>query len=256
MALSVPAGLCATLWLATAMLVPACGKGIFDRFMDADILDANVIEDADTTPDSANPGPDIGADTGDTGTATPPDASQDLSSDAAPDGTLTIEQTFADTGGSLDLVEAHLTIGAGTFSAAAPVTVTLRRIPTIKHLGAVGPVFEISVPQSGLFRQDATLTIDISQPVATAVGANLPNLVLGTLNPNATVTTQQWVQVSGSTFDPGTPSVSGLVTGFGNVADLQFAAVIKCPPITACPSGQNCSAGGVCNECPTGSLCP
>ncbi len=230
---------------AALVLAPSCGKGVFDRFI-ADTSDASVAEDPDTKPGNADVGPIVG-----------PDVGTDLSTDADPDGTTTTEQTFDDTGGSLDFGEAHLIIGSGTFSQGTTVTVTMSQIPTISHAGAIGPVFEISVPRSGLFRQDATLTLDISPSVAAAAGANLPDLVLGTLDPSASAAKQSWVQVSGSTFDLNTPSVSGAVTGFGNTASLQFAAVIKCPPITTnCPSGQNCSAGGVCNQCPTSTICP
>ena len=234
---------------AVLVLAPGCGKGIFDRFI-ADTPDASAAEDPDASPGNADVGPDVEPIFG-------PDVGVGLGTDADPNGTTTTEQTFDDTGGSLDFAEAHLIIGSGTFSQGTTVEVTLSRIPTISHAGAVGPVFELSVPRSGLFRQDAMLTLDISPSVASAAGANLPDLVLGTLDPNASAAKQSWVQVSGSTFDPNTPSVSGAVTGFGSVASLQFAAVIKCPPITTnCPSGQNCSAGGVCNRCPTGTVCP
>jgi len=244
----------AALLVAALVLVPGCGKGLFDRSFGADTSDATVADGPDT---GAAAGPDAAPDAGrDTGAATGSDADAVPSVDADPNGNTTTEGTFDDTGGFLNLWEAHVTIGSGTFSAGSSVTVTLSRISTIGHDGAVGPVFEISVPQAGLLRQDATLTIDISPPVATEVGANLPALVLGTLDPNASAANQQWVPVSASTFDPGTPSVTGPITGFGNAAFLQFAAVIKCPPITTCPSGQNCSAGGACNQCPTGSPCP
>jgi hypothetical protein len=254
-----PGGLGSALLVAAALLAAGCGKGIFDRNMVADALDAGVTDGQDAS--GSIPSPDVGSGTEDTAPGAAftdagpaPEVGKDLSPEADPNITATIQKSFSDAEDSLHLEEADLLVGTGTFPATSSVPITMSRLVAAKRLGAVGPVFDISVPRAGLFRQDATITIRITPDVASSVGDNLSNLALGTFNPNAPTTSQQWVPVSKSTFDPTIPSVSGPVTGFGNAAELQFAAVIRCP--ATCPTGENCSAGGACNQCPTSTQCP
>jgi len=280
MCLSVPSRLSASLAAAASLLAVGCGQGLYDRLhvdrpdardaqaseTGADSGAANPAEpnaevgrnpDLQPNPDRPNPDlqPNPDGPNPDTGGVTGPDADAAQSPDASP-GATTITQTFGDTGGSLELGEAQLTMAPGSFAKGSSVAVTMTRIPAISRAGAVGPVFEISILRSGLFRQDPTLTVAIQPSVAAAAGNNLQALVLGAFDPNAALTDQHWVPVSGSTFNPNPPSVTGSVTGFGTAAVLQFAAVIKCSPgVTTCPSGQNCSIGGACNQCSASTEC-
>jgi hypothetical protein len=244
------------LFVVAVILMPGCGKGLFDRTIllmsDArapTYQDSGNEPDNDASPDAGTADAITDADVD----ASVADAVKDVGNDADSGSIPVVEvttKTVDDRGDDLYLAEAHLIIGPGTFR--ERVSVTLRRITSVNHAGAVGPVFEISVPSSGLFRQDATLTLqvttDIGQP-------NQSNLVLGILNPNLSLAMQQWVPAASSKYNPEPPSVTGLVTGFGNSSVLQFAAVILCVPTTTCPTGQSCNAGA-CNQCPTGSPCP
>jgi hypothetical protein len=161
-------------------------------------------------------------------------------------GVNPVSRVVDDNGADIYLDEAKLSIGPGTFR--EPTLVILRKFLSVDHVGAYGAVFEISVPSPGLFRQDAKLTLQVPP-----IGANQPNLVLGTLDPGLSLAAQQWVPVSLSALSPDQTSVTGSVTGFGNASILQYGAVVRCPS-TVCPSGQACNAGA-CQQCPTGSSC-
>jgi hypothetical protein len=177
----------------------------------------------------------------------------DAASDPVPDtggseaGNDETSKTVDKNGDDLYLAEAHLIIGPGTF--ASPTRVTIRRIPSISYAGAWGPVFEISVPSRGLFRQVAKLVLQVQD-----IGANQPNLALGTLDPSLALADLQWIPVADSSLNAEQTQVSGSVTGFGNASVLQYAAVVQCTQTPTCPSGQACNAGA-CQQCPTSSPC-
>jgi hypothetical protein len=238
--------------LGVATLVLGCGQGLFDRGRLP--RDAGQTVDLESEPPMGSEagipvGPDAGTDTGsDTAADAEPDSGPDICADASPTdaGINPISRVVDENGAELFLDEARLTIGPGTFR--EPTLVTLCKILVIDHTGAYGPVFEISVPAPGLFRQVAKLTLQVP-----FIGANQAVLALGTLDPGLSLAAQQWVPVSDSTLSPDQTSVTGSVTGFGNANVLQYGAVVRCPP-TVCPSGQACNAGA-CQQCPTGSVC-
>jgi hypothetical protein len=205
--------------------------------------DAIERRDADPRPD-ADPTSDV---------VLTPDSGSDLARDLIPDTVSnedsgdSVSKTVDKTGADISLGEARLIIYGGTFP--TPVKVSMRRIPSVPYAGAWGPVFEISVPSAGLFRQDAKLVLQV-QPI----GANQPNLVLGSLDPNVQFVDQQWIWVSDSSISADQTQVSGSVSGFGVANVLQYAAVVRCTQTATCPSGQACNSA-VCQQCPTSSPC-
>ena len=261
--------LTAVLFGAMFLLAQGCGQGIFDHAVlsedagepeDADLappmgLDAGIPSDPDAALDAA---PEAGQDTV---PDTVPDAGRDVGREvsevAGPDGRTNLspdggvtQKIVDDSGDELILDEAKLTIGPGTFQNAT--LVTLRKIASIDHSGAWGPVFEISVSGVGLFRQVAKLTLQVP-----FIGANQQYLALGMLDPSVSVAVQQWVPASDSRLSLDQTSVTGSVTGFGTTSVLQYSAVVNCttPGVVLCQAGEACNAGA-CQQCPTGSTCP
>jgi hypothetical protein len=271
------------------MLAPGCGQGLFggvvvDASAPADAI-SDAISDAgsDLLPDAgsdllSDERSDLPSDAGsDADAVWPPDAvwlpdagvpsdagadrgrrsDTDGASDAAWDGVSDTgggeasndqtSKTVDRNGDDIYLAEAHLIIGPGTFI--NPTLVTLRRIPSITYAGAWGPVFEISVPAPALLRQDAKLVLQVQD-----IGANQPNLALGSFDPGRAPVDQQWVPVSDSGLNPEQTEVSGPVTAFGNASVVLYAAVVRCTQTPSCPSGQACNAGA-CQQCPTSSPC-
>jgi hypothetical protein len=163
-------------------------------------------------------------------------------------GGAQVTKTITSDGGVLVLGQARLVMGPGTF--AAPTEVTLRRIPAIAHAGAYGPVFQVDVPSSNVFRQDATFELQVP-----SIGANQPSLALGALDPTLSLDVQQWVPVFGSGLDASQSLLTGSIPGLSTMTTIQLGAVVSCPPTTACPAGQACNSGA-CQVCPTGSPCP
>ena len=211
-------------------------------------LDSVPAAGPDTVPTA---GPDTGPAAGpDTGPDPGSDAVSDVAADDGPDAGITqSSKTVGPNGGDLILDGATLTIGRGTFQ--NPTQVILREYPKIDYAGAYGPVFEISVPAAGLFRQVATLTLPAPSP---SIGANQANLVLGALDPSRLPADQQWVAVSDSSLSLEQTSVTGSVSDFGNASVFEYAVVLGCTLTAQCRTGEACNASA-CQQCPTSSQC-
>jgi len=163
-------------------------------------------------------------------------------------GTTQVTKTVGRDGDTLVLAQARLLIDPGTLD--SPTPVTLRRIPTIAHAGAYGPVFELAVPGTNLFRKDPTFEL-----LVPFIGANQGDLALGSLNPGLSVAQQQWVPISVSQIDANLTMLTAPAQGFSTAATLDFGAVVRCPPTVPCPSGQTCSSNA-CQACPSSTSCP
>jgi hypothetical protein len=250
-----------------ATFVLGCGQGIFDHSrVSDDAGEAADLEPAPLAGQEAGPlvDPDVGAMAGpEAGSVAGPEAGRPEGSDAyayadaGPDAPADVDsdagncQTWdvSPNGAVLTLGDATFTIGAGTFQ--SPVQVTLCKRLTIDYAGAYGPVFEIEVRSTGLFRKDAQLRLKTPGP---PILPNQANLVLGTLDPSLALANQQWVWVSDSSLNADQTSVTGSVTGFGNASVLDYAVVLRCTDQSECRSGEACNAG-VCQQCPTVSGC-
>ena len=163
-------------------------------------------------------------------------------------GAAQVTKTITGDGGELVLGQARLAIGPGTFD--APTQVTLRRIPIIAHVGAYGPVFEVDVPSANDFHQDPTFELRVP-----SIGANQPNLALGSLDPTLSLAFQQWVPISSSVLDASQTLLTGPIPGLSSTTTIQLGAIVTCPPTTTCPARQACNSGA-CQACPTSSPCP
>lgn len=253
----------ATLLCAVGLLVPGCGKGLFDS---ASVLgDAGPTDDAEAdavgvppTEDAAPPF-DVGSkppfeDVGKTGDDALKPTDDGLKPPSDDGGTATedsVSRTFDANGGVLTLYPATLTIGPNSFKDRTSVQVTMRRLDSIAHTGAYGPVIEITVPAAHLFRQVPQLTFQVPD-----LGSNqsfLPAAALGTLDPGR-APAEQWVVVYDSALANDQKSVSGSVTDFENLTVVQFAVVLRCPTDHGCPAHQACNSTA-CQQCPTLS-CP
>jgi hypothetical protein len=160
-------------------------------------------------------------------------------------GSAEITRLIDRAGGEISLGQARLLIGPGVLL--DPTAVTLRRIPSVEHSGAYGPVFEIQIPVPGLFQHDPTLEI-----LVPSIGINQASLTLGVLDPSLPPDVVQWVPISSAHLDPTQTLVQGPVQGFANKPVLQFGAVVRCAQLTVCPEGQACNSGA-CQQCPVGS---
>jgi hypothetical protein len=172
-----------------------------------------------------------------------------------------VTRTIGPEGGQIAFMEGTLDIPKDSVDPAVPII--LRRYPSIKHAGAIGPVFEIQVPKPGTFNQDPT--IGISTIASVAVDSNS---AIGYLTPSFAEV--QWVpdQKTPNTYKPSCQSsaVCDLVqsqafTNPGNLGDagitttvLQFAIVQRCIHTTECLKGLACNSGA-CQECPEDSPC-
>jgi len=263
--------LTAALFGALAMLVQGCGQGLFDRASPAadaaaedGEMDATILPPTDDTAPLTEDGPkppvyDGGKPSDDL--PRPPDdgpkPSDDLPKPPVDDAGKPIDdivvQTFDNNGGQLTFGPATLTIGPGSFKDKTPVQVSIRRIDSIAHTGAYGPVFQISVPAPHLFRQVPKLTLQVPD-----LGTNqsfLPNVALGTLDPGKSAADQQWVPAYDSSLSSDQKTVSGSVTDFENLMDVQFSVVVGCPSAMMCPPHQACNSSA-CQQCPTLTNCP
>jgi hypothetical protein len=179
-------------------------------------------------------------------TDTASDLGTDGRADAGPDS-CGITKIVDESGAEMSLDQATLIIGPGTFR--DPTPVCLRELPTIAHTGAYGPVFEVSVPSSGLFHQDAKLTLQVP-----SIGANQANLVLGALDPSRSAPDQQWYPAQYSILSPDQTSITGSVTGLNTASVYRYAVVLQCSLTAQCRSGEACNSQ-VCQQCPTSSVC-
>jgi hypothetical protein len=163
-------------------------------------------------------------------------------------GPIEVTGTVDRNGGTIVLGQASLVMGPGSLD--VPTQVTLRRLPSVEHIGAYGPVFEIVIPSPDVFVNDPTLVLHVPN-----IGANQRSLSLGYLDPTLTLDLQQWIAINGCSLDSTQSILSGPVQGFKTTTVLRFGAVVKCPPVAGCPHGQACNSGA-CQQCPTGATCP
>jgi hypothetical protein len=165
-------------------------------------------------------------------------------------------QTFDPQGGQL--VFGELTLDIWEDCLAATSLIIVRRYDSIKHAGAIGPVFEIELPTSDTFINDPLLSI-----AAPADVLSCDRCTIGFLVPS--LTPQQWVPDS-----PATPPkcAAGVVCGPLQIqsfskpkADssfsttiVQFAIVKQCGANSDCLSNQACTSRA-CQQCPASSVC-
>jgi hypothetical protein len=248
----------AALFGALGLLGQGCGQGLFDRA--SSFADAGVADDADIDAVSMPPGDDAGiwedgpkppvedvAKPNEDLPRPPEDGPKPPVNDGGTPGDDFASRTFDANGGTLTLGPATLTIGPNSFQDRTSVQVTMRRIESITHTGAYGPVFELTVPAAHLFRQTPRLTILVPD-----LGANqsfLPSAALGTLDPSR-APAEQWITAYGSTLASDQKSVSGSVTDFENLTVVQFGVVLHCPTDLGCPAHQACNSTA-CQQCPT-----
>ncbi len=242
------------------LLVQGCGQGLFDRaslFADAAVTDDGDVdvvvvapgEDAGPPLDGGPkpPGDDVARPNEDL-PKPPEDGPKPPVSDGGMPADDSVTKTFDANGGTLTLGPATLTIGPNSFKDRTSVQVTMRRIESIAHTGAYGPVFEITVPAAHLFRQTPRLTIQVPD-----LGPNqsfLPAAAHGTLDPSR-APAEQWIVAYDSTLASDQKSVSGSVTDFENLTVVQFSVVLRCLPTDlGCPAHQACNSTA-CQQCPT-----
>ena len=149
----------------------------------------------------------------------------------------------------------ELTVDVGEYSLVSSATITVRRYDSIKHAGAIGPVFEIEVPSANTFINDPQLSIATSADVLAC-----ETCTIGFLVPS--LTPQQWVPDS-----PAVPPkcLPGVVCGplqsqsYGKDSPnattiVQFAIVKQCDSNSDCLSRQACTSRA-CQQCPTSGQC-
>jgi hypothetical protein len=166
---------------------------------------------------------------------------------------LVTSKTLDARGGQIVLGELTLDVWENCLASSA--TIIVRRYDTIKHTGAIGPVFEIELPSANTFINDPQLSIT---PSADALACD--SCTIGFLVPS--LTPQQWVPDS-----PATPPacLPGVVCGPLQIQSyakdsayattiVQFAIVKQCGSNSDCLSKQACNSRA-CQQCPTSGLC-
>jgi hypothetical protein len=170
---------------------------------------------------------------------------------------ISTSQILDSQGGRIVLGELTLDVWENCLASSA--TIIVRRYDTIKHTGAIGPVFEIELPTADTFINDAQLSIATSADVLAC-----DSCTIGFLVPS--LTPQQWVPDS-----PASPPkclLPGVVCGplqiqsFSkpkadstfNTTIVQFAIVKQCGSNSDCSLNQACSSRA-CQQCPTSALC-
>jgi hypothetical protein len=160
-------------------------------------------------------------------------------------------------GGQIRLMEGVLDLAHGCVD--APTPITFGRYHSVDHVGAVGPVFEVRVPEPSTFQLDPHIGISTSSDVHAD-----PRNVIGFMIP----VIGQWVPATTPVGDFTCPpsSVCGTVQRLayvnpGNLGDagvttrtLDLAIVRKCNATEECPSDQACSSGA-CQACAPGVPC-
>jgi hypothetical protein len=164
-------------------------------------------------------------------------------------------------GGQIAFMEGTLDIPKNSVGPSA-VSITLHRYPSIKHTGAISPVFEIQVPKPETFTQDPTIGISTTSSVVVA-----SNSAIGYLVP--ILTNVQWMpdqtppekKPSCQTTDVCDFVQCLSFTNPANLGDagtttqvLQFAIVQRCTDTEECLKGLACNSGA-CQECPLDSKC-
>jgi len=170
-----------------------------------------------------------------------------------------VSRTIGPEGGQIAFMEGTLDI-LPNYVEGLP-KITLHRYASIKHTGAIGPVFEIQVPDPGTFSNDPIIEVVTSSEVANGVGN-----VMGLLVPGV----DEWFPTTSSTpsdFSCPSSNVCGALQrieftrpdGGKNAVitstkTIQFAIVQQCSETKECLKGLACNSGA-CQECPEDSPC-
>lgn len=245
---------CAASMLTAAALCLSCGNGIWTKYrMGSGGQEASGGQGGDggQTGSGGQPsgGSQMGGQAGGGGQAAGGDQ-------AGTGGQVVVSNSFTldQRGGRIVLGE--LTLDVWESCLASTATIIVRRYDTIKHTGAIGPVFEIELPSFDTFIKDPQISISTSPDVLTCGSCTVGFLVPG-------LTPQQWVPDT-----PPTPPtcMSGVICGPLQVQSftkpdstftttiVQFAIVKQCGSISDCGSKQACNSGA-CQQCPTSAAC-
>jgi hypothetical protein len=172
-----------------------------------------------------------------------------------------VTRTIGPEGGQIAFMEGTLDIPKDSVDPAVPII--LRRYPSIKHAGAIGPVFEIQIPTPNTFAHSDP-TIGISTTASVVADSNS---VIGYLVPS--VTKVEWVPdqtpeqskptcqssaVCDFVQSQAFPNHGNLVDAGITVSVLQFAIVQQCTDTKECLKGLACNSKA-CQECPADSPC-
>jgi hypothetical protein len=173
-----------------------------------------------------------------------------------------VARTIGPEGGQIAFMEGTLDILPTSVDGFAKIT--LHRYPSIKHAGAIGPVFEIQVPDPRTFNNDPIIEVVTSSEVVNGVGN-----VMGLLVPGV----DQWfpttTRISSISSDFSCPSSNicgvlqieeftspdgGKNPDITSTKTIQFAIVRHCDSDDACPSQQACNSGA-CQQCALNGPC-
>jgi hypothetical protein len=173
------------------------------------------------------------------------------------EGWTFVEKEMDSSADSISLREATLEMKAGCLD--QPTEITLRRHIHYKHSGAVGPIFEIQLPNDHALKNTAQL--DITAP-SEVIHAPDPVYTIGYIE--AADYGPQWVP---DMTEPRLSCPEGTVCGRVQVSNfanpggiggatriVSFAIVQLCTRIENCPDKQNCSSGA-CQECSADTPC-
>jgi hypothetical protein len=170
-----------------------------------------------------------------------------------------VTRTIGPEGGQIAFMEGALDILPTYVDGFAKIT--LYRYASIKHTGAIGPVFEINVPDPETFKKDPIIEVVTSSEVANGSGN-----VMGLLVPGV----NQWFPTTSSTpIDFSCPSLNvcgalqreeftrpdgGKNTSITSTTTIQFAIVRQCDSDGDCPSQQACNSHA-CQQCVLNGPC-
>ena len=174
-----------------------------------------------------------------------------------PEGWMFVSKEMDSRGGNVNLREATLELKPNCLE--QPAAITLSRLGSIEHSGAVGPVFEIVLPDPYTLKGTAQLDITASPKV---LSAPEPGFAVGYIE--QTSNGKQWVPDS-TKPRPSCPAgtVCGRVQvdnfaspgGIGGPTEIvRFAIVKRCNTTEACPHKQECSSGA-CQQCAMDTPC-
>ena len=172
-----------------------------------------------------------------------------------------VTQKIGPEGGQIALMEGTLDILPDCLGVSTPIT--LRRYPSIKHTGAIGPVFEIQVPEPGTFTHDPVIEILLPSEVATdpkkayEMGLLVPGV--DQWFPITTLLSSDFTCPSANAcgdlqINEFTSPDGGQDKNITETTVLQFAIVQSCLETKECLKGLACNSHA-CQECPTGSIC-
>ncbi len=158
-------------------------------------------------------------------------------------------------GGEILLKEGTLKVFQGCLT--DPADITLRRYVAIGHGGAIGPVFELKVPDQSTFQNDPDINIATSSAIASATHASGdPTYGIGFLVPSE----EQWFWGTTTALDGcedssvcGAVQIEQFKRSWPTV--LEMAIVQHCGNgLPACPSRQVCN-GNACQDCAATNQC-